>query len=221
MPEVSEGWTLREMLRLPKKAIEGLAGVMQAVEESLALPTQICVNVVALLGKPNGAGERPITLTECLYAKNMASYKNETRRWDDDYHGWWDDALKGNRAFQSGLLRRIYEKVSTLNEQPAVCTFVDSVLAQTHRYMEMDKSQHAPGRQRTGAQCGHVWVFTNSTLWLLRKDLHGKAGLMKAAAASGPRPAARLGSADERNDGLCPRWLAEGLETEETIAHRV
>ena len=44
-----DGWTLNEILRLPKKAIEGLAGVVQAVEESLALPTQICVNVVALL----------------------------------------------------------------------------------------------------------------------------------------------------------------------------
>ena len=51
------------MLRLPKEAIEGLVKVMQAVEESLALPTQICVNDLALLGKPNGAGERAITLT--------------------------------------------------------------------------------------------------------------------------------------------------------------
>ena len=58
-----DGCTPSEMLRLPKKAIEGLSGVLPAVEESLALPTQICANVVALLGKPNGAGERPITLT--------------------------------------------------------------------------------------------------------------------------------------------------------------
>ena len=64
----------REMLRLLEKAIEGLAKVMQAEEESLALPTQIGVNVVALLGKPNGAGERPITLTGCLYAIFIAGY---------------------------------------------------------------------------------------------------------------------------------------------------
>ena len=30
---------------------------------------------VAFLGKPNGAGERPITLTGCLYAIFMAGYK--------------------------------------------------------------------------------------------------------------------------------------------------
>ena len=58
-----DGWTPSEMLRLPNKAIEGLASVLQAVEESLALPTQICTNMVALPGKPNGAGEGPITLT--------------------------------------------------------------------------------------------------------------------------------------------------------------
>ena len=32
-----DGWTPGEMLRLPKRAIAGLANVMQAVEESLAL----------------------------------------------------------------------------------------------------------------------------------------------------------------------------------------
>ena len=67
------------MVRLSKKAIEGLTGVMQTVEKSLALPTQICVNLVALLGKANGAGERPITLTGCLYAVYMASYKKIKR----------------------------------------------------------------------------------------------------------------------------------------------
>ena len=57
--------------------------------------------------------------------------------------------------------------------------------------------------------------------WLARKDLRGKAGLMKAAAAGGLWPAARLRAADERYDGLCPRCLAEGFETEETMLNRV
>ena len=49
-------WTPREMLRLPKRAVAGLAKVMYVVEESLALPNQICVNIVALRSKPNGGG---------------------------------------------------------------------------------------------------------------------------------------------------------------------
>ena len=116
----------REMMRLPNKTIEGSAKVMQAVEESLALPTQICVIVVALLGKPSGAGERLVTLTGCFHTIFMVGYKNETRFWDDEFHGWWDDAAKGNSALQSGLRRRVY--VATLSGtassgQPAVCVF--------------------------------------------------------------------------------------------------
>ena len=41
--------------------------------------------------------------------------------WDSENHGWWDDAVKGNSALQSGLLR--YEEMATLNEQSAVCIF--------------------------------------------------------------------------------------------------
>ena len=44
---------------------------------------------------------------------------------DSKYHGWWDDAVKDNSALQSGLLRRVYEEVATLNGQPAVCMFFD------------------------------------------------------------------------------------------------
>ena len=55
----------------------------------------------------------------------MAGHKNEMRSWDNNYHGWWDDAVKGNSALRSGLLRRIYEEVATRNGQPAVCMFFD------------------------------------------------------------------------------------------------
>ena len=42
--------------------------VLQTVQDKLALPTQTCTNVVALLGKLNSTGERPITLVGCLWA---------------------------------------------------------------------------------------------------------------------------------------------------------
>ena len=53
----------------------------------------------------------------------MVGYTNETRFWDDEFHGWWDDAVQGNSAFQSGLRRQVY--VATLSGQPAVCVFSD------------------------------------------------------------------------------------------------
>ena len=65
-----------------KRASEGLAKVMQAVEESLALPL----------------AEGPSRSLGRLHAKNIAGYNIEARHWHDGYHGWWDDAVKGNRA---------------------------------------------------------------------------------------------------------------------------
>ena len=120
-----DGWNPSEMLRLPRRAFDGLALVLHAVEKSLPLPTQICVNVVALLGKRCGNGKRPITLTGYLHAIYMAGCKNEMRNWDSEYRGWWDDAVKGNSALQSGLLRRGYKEVASLNGQSAVCMFFD------------------------------------------------------------------------------------------------
>ena len=88
-----------------------------------------------------------------------------------------------------------------------------------HRSHGVDKSQHALGRvlEQSVDMCG----FHNQHAWLVRNAFHVKARLMKAAAAGGLWPAARLRAGDERYDGLCPRCLAEGLEVEETILHRV
>ena len=74
-----DGWNPSKMLRLHWKAIEVLARVLQDVEEILALPAQIFVNIVAFQRKPNGAGGRPITLAGCLYAMCMAGCKSEPR----------------------------------------------------------------------------------------------------------------------------------------------
>ena len=54
-------------------------------------------------------------------------------------HGCQCDAVQGNCALHSGLLRRIYKEVATLEGQPSVCLFLqleifyDSVFAQAHR----------------------------------------------------------------------------------------
>ena len=76
-------------------------------------------------GQAEWEWERPITLTGCLYAIYMAGCKNEMRSWDSEHHGWWDEAVKGNSALQSGLLRRVYQEVASLNGQSAACVFFD------------------------------------------------------------------------------------------------
>ena len=55
----------------------------------------------------------------------MDGYQKEARLKDDDYHGWWSDAVGRSSAPQSALLRRFYDEVATLNGQPSVCLFFD------------------------------------------------------------------------------------------------
>ena len=59
--------------------------------------------------------------------------------------------------------------------------------------------------------------FHKQHAWLVRNGLQGKAGLMKATAAGGLWPAARLRAAHDRYDGLCQSCLADGSEVEETL----
>ena len=72
-------WTPREMLRLPKRAVAGLAKVMYVVEESLALPNQICVNIVALRSKPNEGGTEKPQSSQALHHRRLAFHRPRSR----------------------------------------------------------------------------------------------------------------------------------------------
>ena len=84
-----------------------------------------------------------------------------------------------------------------------------------------------------GPKLNHTWMFqaystewicavsAQQLAWLSRKELRGQAGIMKAAAAGGLWPVARLHVSDEHHDGLCPRCLPEGTKAEETVLRRV
>ena len=117
-----DGWTLGKILRWPERAIAGLVNVIQAVEEPCALPD--------LRQRRGLAGQakwswRKAYHTHWMLVRNL--------------HGCQCDAVQGNCALQSGLLRRIYKEVATLKGQPMVRLFLDlqifydSVFAQTHR----------------------------------------------------------------------------------------
>ena len=99
-----DGWTPSEMLRLPKKSIEGLAGVFASGGRVSCAPNTDFTNVVALLGKQNGAGEGASTLTGELGQQppvgRCGERKHRTPEWP-------------------------VEEVATRNGQPAVCMFLD------------------------------------------------------------------------------------------------
>ena len=123
----------------PKRALAGLANVMQPVEDSRAHHPD-------LRQRRGFAGQatwswRKANHFHWMPVRNLHGYQKESRLWDDAYHGWWNDAVNGNSALQSGELRRIYEEVATLTDKHrSACSstwssFYDFVclLAQTHR----------------------------------------------------------------------------------------
>ena len=163
-----DGWTPTEMLRLPKKAIEGLAGVLPAVEESLALQTLICTNVW-----PCWANQ-----TELEKGKSLSR--------DHKYHR--DDAVKGSSALQSGLLRRICEEAATLYGQPAVFFTWKSSL--TVCVSTNSSIRHWSGISPNGPS---VWT-SRSAPWSTRaKQSSCRFGTLRVRSVSGPSRAASLG----------------------------
>ena len=119
----------------------------------------------------------------------------EPDKWKSSSGDWWE--------FTGGTFTNILEEIRLC------ATNMEWVKASNH----LDGSGLENGVDMRGFHKQHAW--------LVRNGLHGKAGLMTAAAADGLWPAARLRAADDRYDGLCQRCLAEGNEAEETMLHRV
>ena len=119
----------------------------------------------------------------------------EPDKWKSASGDWWE--------FTGGTFTNI------LDEIHLCATNMEWVKASNH----LDGSGLENGVDMRG--------FHKQHSWLVRNGLHGKAVLMKAAAAGCLWPAARLRAADDRYDGLCQRCLAEGNEAEETMLHRV
>ena len=59
-------WTVVELRALPDEALDQLALIIDDMERYIAAPLQSVFNLVSLIPKPGG-GERPITLTSCVY----------------------------------------------------------------------------------------------------------------------------------------------------------
>ena len=101
------------MLSLPDAALEGLAGVLNHVQEILAFPLQILLNIIALTPKFAG-GDRPIILAALLYACWCVVREPVLANWDLGFETFWDDAVKGGSCLQVALQRRLLDELSCL-----------------------------------------------------------------------------------------------------------
>ena len=87
-----------------------LTDILNDVERTLTFPAQVLLNVIALLGKPQG-GERPITLTTAPYRLYSRIRKTFVTEWESTRAGFWDSAVKGSTPLRAALIRELYNEV--------------------------------------------------------------------------------------------------------------
>jgi len=82
------------------------------MENRAVIPLRFMQNVVALLGKPTGVGERPIALLTFVYRFWIRVRKPLVASWDEATHKFWDTAVKGSSPLKATLLRTILDEIS-------------------------------------------------------------------------------------------------------------
>ena len=106
-------WSPKEWRELPDDAIEGLIDILMLIEEKVALPVQILINLMALLPKPQG-GDRAVTLASLLYVLWTTVRGEEFREWDEGRQKHWDGAIKGSSALKAAIRRRMFDEVEVV-----------------------------------------------------------------------------------------------------------
>ena len=117
-------WTVAELRALPDKALDELAAIIDDMERYLAAPLQAIFNLVSLIPKPDG-GERPITLTSCVYVLWSAARTAPINSWEDGFAGFWDDAVRNSSCLQAALTRRLFDEVAVLNGEFVIGAYFD------------------------------------------------------------------------------------------------
>ena len=102
-----DSWSFGEWRLLPNDAKGELASLLQKSE-----PVQGLVNAIALLPKPGGLDERPITLVSFIYKLYTLVRKSFVTTWDDNNAGFWDDAVKGSSALRAALIRSFHNEIA-------------------------------------------------------------------------------------------------------------
>ena len=117
-------WAPQDWQDLPQPAYEEMADIIDDVEESLAMPIQILLNIVALLPKPQG-GERPVGLVSLFGVLWSVLRGDEFKTWDNRRAAHWDDAVKGSSALKAAIRRRMLDESWVENDGYASGSYWD------------------------------------------------------------------------------------------------
>ena len=108
----SDQWWPAAWKKLPRPAKLELVEQLKLTELKLVYPLQVYLNFVRLIGKPGQAGgERPITVTALFYSTHSKMRSQLVRDFDEEKHGFWDDAIKGSSSLQAALRRQLMAEI--------------------------------------------------------------------------------------------------------------
>ena len=98
--------------RLPIEACTDIADLLHEVENAGAWPIQSLMNIIVLMGTPNG-GIRPIALMPILYRLWSRARKLDIVGWEQTRQGHWDAAVRGSSALQAAIIGSLFEEVGS------------------------------------------------------------------------------------------------------------
>lgn len=113
----SNHFTATDVALLPLPSLQHVAGLFNKWPTLGTFPPQLLLNVVALLGKPQG-GERGIALTPIFYRLWCRIRKPHIADWETTHTGDWDFASRGKRASDSAMLRALVTELHLHEKRP-------------------------------------------------------------------------------------------------------
>lgn len=100
---------------LPDNALVNLATLLRQCIAQLALPIQVLMQLMVLLGKKSG-GSRTMAILSTLYRLLMRLLSADITDWDITYAGHWDSALKGNSSLRAHIARAMEIELADFEE---------------------------------------------------------------------------------------------------------
>ncbi len=119
-----DDWAPGEWRRLPTEAKDELAQQLNRAERRLAMPMQVLLNTVSLLGKSE-TDDRPVSVTALIYAVYAAVRKCHTTKWDRSHAAFWDSAIKGSSPLRAAILRRLTAEMAVDAGDEIIETYLD------------------------------------------------------------------------------------------------
>ena len=120
-----DGVSPHMLKRASPQSRANLAGVLLPLSRIGLITCQIMCILTALLDKPTGPGDRPITLLSFLYRTLVKDSAQSLRSWEQEYSGDWDSARAGRGVLDAVWCSEAHFEVSRFLHKEAAALLLD------------------------------------------------------------------------------------------------